>query len=242
VSAICGLDAAVICLQEDWKPLAAPSGPTQADPADRLADAANKLGVAVYRAPMCTRPDIASLGVASHSGPGELSIAVLTALPVTACEVVPLGRAPGDQVARIAQVLTIELAEGPTVRLVNTHLTYALSSPLQLRTLLRWLYPRAARDPAPPRAQPTIIAGDLNMPRLAAASTPWFTGGSRPRVAPAVCGQTFPARRPVVQLDHILASREIDRMGGAVLGPAGPDHLPIRAQLSLQEHDPGKTP
>jgi endonuclease/exonuclease/phosphatase family metal-dependent hydrolase len=256
-SAVCGLDAAVICVQEVWLPVATPpaDGPQadlaaddQVERAGPLAEAARKLGATVYRARMCVRPGLRSLGIAADSGPGELSIAVLTTLPVTRCELISLGRAPGDHVGRIAQVLTLAVADGTAVRLVNTHLTYALSSPLQLGKLLRSLYtqperrklaPTAGMSPAAVAAQPpTIIAGDLNMPRFAAAGTPWLTAARATGIAPSVRGLTYPATRPVIQLDHILASRGFGRLGGAVLPPAGSDHLPVRAQLTLPERQP----
>jgi endonuclease/exonuclease/phosphatase family metal-dependent hydrolase len=72
---------------------------------------------------------------------------------------------------------------------------------------------------------PTIIAGDLNMPRQAARLTPGYTA--------VVQGRTWPAELPIVQLDHVLAGRGIGILSGAVLPPAGSDHLPIRARVTV---------
>ncbi len=130
-------------------------------PADDLADAAAKLGAALYRAVMCSRPGLTLLGGPTSSGPGELSIAMLTTLPVTDYEVIELGLAPRDDVPRFAQVLTVALASGAPVRVVNTHLTHRFTSPVQLRRLRRCLRAGAARS----RHVPTMIVGDLNMPR-----------------------------------------------------------------------------
>ncbi len=72
---------------------------------------------------------------------------------------------------------------------------------------------------------PTVIVGDLNMP----APLTGLAAG----YAPAVSGRTFPAHRPLLQLDHILTSRRVARCGGEVLPPAGSDHLGVRARLRL---------
>jgi len=224
-AALCGLGASVIGVQEAWQPASdrpATVGQRQPEPADQLAAAAAVLGATLYRAPMCSRQSVASLGVTTVSGPGELSIAVLTTLPVTAYEVVELGLAPGDQVPRLAQILWLELPSGTALRLVNTHLTHKLTSPLQLRRLGRRLRAAATtwRHPVP-----TMIIGDLNMPRLVAAR--W--AGYRDLIR----GRTWPDGRPVLQLDHMLASRGIECLGGAVLPPAGSDHLPVRARVRV---------
>jgi endonuclease/exonuclease/phosphatase family metal-dependent hydrolase len=89
-------------------------------------------------------------------------------------------------------------------------------SPVQLVRLVR----RLVTDDVP-----TVIAGDLNMPMA-------FTGLAA-GYAPAVFGRTYPAHCPLVQLDHVLASRRVARCGGEVLPPAGSDHLPVRAALGI---------
>ena len=50
---------------------------------------------------------------------------------------------------------------------------------------------------------------------------------------PAVRGRTFPAGRPLIQLDHMLLRGRVSAADAEVAGPLGSDHLPIRAQLSL---------
>lgn len=217
-AAICQLDAAVVCLQEVWQPLTAPSSAAEEPPDDPLAGAAEKIGAEVYRAQMCGRPSVASLGLRAISGPGQLGIAVLTTLPVSSYRIIELGCAPGDGVPRVAQVLRLELPGGP-MRLVNTHLTHVLTSPVQLTRLIA----RLRRDRLTNGSPPTLIAGDLNMPRKIAGRFPGLT--------PAVTGPTYPADRPRVQIDHLLASRSVATVDTAVLPPAGSDHLPIRARL-----------
>jgi endonuclease/exonuclease/phosphatase family metal-dependent hydrolase len=210
--AIGQLDASIICLQEDWVPSDAgePTGPDQA------AGAAAKLGATLYRAPMWQGVTRGALGAAAGGGPGDLCISVLTALPVTGYEVVALGRGPADLVPRYAQVLQLHGARGGALRIVNTHLSCSVASPLQLWRLWR----RLGKHPVP-----TVIAGDLNMPALVARRYPGLTG--------LVRGSTFPADQPVIQLDHVLVSRHIGAGEGCVLPPAGSDHRPVIARFRL---------
>lgn len=205
------LDATIICLQEDWVPGAASelTGP------DRVAEAADTLGARLYRATMWPGVARSDLGIPAEGGRGDLCISVLTALPVTGYEVVPLGNGPGDSVPRFAQLLQIRVPGG-MLRLVNTHLSVSVASPLQL-----WrLWGQLSTAPVP-----TVIAGDLNMPALAARRYPGLTS--------LVRGATFPADQPVLQLDHILVSRGIDGLGGSVLPPVGSDHRPVWARFQL---------
>ena len=209
--AIGRLNATVICLQEDWVPGSA-NEPAETDSVGPAADA---LGATLYRAPIwpgVTRP---VLGMRTNGRPGDLCISVLTTLPVTDYEVIPLGRGPGDSVPRYAQVLQLR-APGGTLRLVNTHLSFSVASPLQLWRL--WRQFRADRVP-------TVIAGDMNMPALIARRYGGLTG--------LVRGPTFPASRPVIQLDHILVSRGVNGARGSVLPSAGSDHRPVTARFRL---------
>jgi endonuclease/exonuclease/phosphatase family metal-dependent hydrolase len=229
-AALCQLDTTIICVQEAWQPSGKDGADSAAikqstdimhstggqhstggdasegaepDASDQLADAAAKLGMSVHRAAMYVRPS------------GELAIAVLTALPVTAYEVVELGTAPGDTIPRLAQIVLLELPAGGRLRLVNTHLTHRFTSAVQLFWLQRRLKP----------GPPTIIVGDLNMPRTIAARWPGY--------ADQVRGRTFPAERPLIQLDHVLAGHGIERVSGSVLPHVGSDHLPIRAEIRI---------
>ena len=211
--ALCQLKADVVCVQESWLPVSAEG--------DSLTEAAGKLGAAVHRVVMCRPPSLSLVGMAASSGPGELAIAMLTTLPVTGYEVVELGVALADDVPRFAQATTLKLAGGARVRVVNTHLTHRLTSPLQLQSLRRRLRPEATQS----GTIPTIIVGDLNMPRPLAALQLSY--------AATVRGKTWPATRPLVQLDHILVDRSIKVIDSAVLPPAGSDHLPVRARLGV---------
>ena len=199
--------ADIIALQEVWCPRGGP---------DAVADIAAALGAELLRADLLDDTDLRSVGIADETARGRWGLATLTTVPVTGYEVVDLGRIAGDATPRAAQLITMELPGHGPLRIANTHLTYRLLSPVQLLRLVRHL---AADD------IPTVIAGDLKMP----APLTGLAAG----YAPAVTGRTFPAHRPLLQLDHILASRRVARRGGEVLPPAGSDHLPVRARLRL---------
>ena len=201
------LKADIIVLQEVWR---ARGGP------DPVADIAAALGAELLRAVLVDDTDLRSFGISGETARGQWGLATLTTMPVTGYEVVDLGRIAGDPAPRAAQLITMELPGGGPLRIANTHLTCRLLSPVQLLRLVR----RLATDDIP-----TVIAGDLNMP----APVTGLAAG----YAPAVSGRTFPAHRPLLQLDHILASRRVARCGGEVLPPSGSDHRGVRARLRL---------
>lgn len=203
VTACCELKADMIVLQETWRPAGQP---------DPVAEAARALGARLVRADLVTGTDLRRLRIAPDPGPGRWGLAVLTALPVTGYEVVDLGRVPGDPIARAAQLVTVTTPAGDSLRVANTHLTHRFFSPVQLVRLTWRLAPSTA---------PTVIAGDLNMPGPVTGLAAGY--------APAVRGRTFPAHRPLVQLDHLLTGRTVRASDGRVMPPAGSDHLPIRA-------------
>ena len=200
--------ADIIVLQEVWRPH---SGP------DLVADIAAALGTELLRADLVDDTSLRNFGIADETARGRWGLAALTTVPVTGYEVMDLGRIAGDATPRAAQLITLELPGRGPLRIANTHLTYRLLSPVQLMRLVR----RLDADDVP-----TVIVGDLNMPMPLTGLAAGYT--------PAVSGRTFPAHRPLLQLDHILASRKVGRCGGEVLPPAGSDHLPVRARLQLK--------
>jgi endonuclease/exonuclease/phosphatase family metal-dependent hydrolase len=208
LEAACGqFKADIIVLQEVWRPCGGP---------DSVAEIATALGAELLRADLMAT-DLRSSGIADETARGQWGLAALTTMPVTGYEVVHLGRIAGDPAPRAAQLITMELPGRGPLRIANTHLTYRLLSPVQLLRLVR----RLDAD-----GIPSVIAGDLNMPGPLTGLAAGY--------AAAVVGRTFPAHRPLVQLDHILTSRRIARCGGEVLPPAGSDHRPVRARLRLK--------
>jgi len=206
------LAADLVVLQEAWQPAGQP---------DPVAQAASALGARLIRADLLADTSLRSLNIAPDGARGRWGLAVLSTLPVTSYELVDLGRSGGDPISRAAQLVTVTTPAGAALRVANAHLTHRYFSPVQLVRLLR----RLAADPVP-----TVIAGDLNMP---APVTGLAVGYS-----PAVRGRTFPAGRPVVQLDHILAGRGTCARDGQVMPAAGSDHLPIRARVRVRVRPP----
>ena len=202
------LKADVIVLQEVWRPRAGP------DPVTKIAAA---LGAEPLWADLMPETDLRGFGIRGETAQGRWGLAALTTVPVTGHQVADLGQIRGDPIPRAAQLITLELPGRGPLRIVNTHLTYRLLSPIQLLRLVR----RLTADDIP-----TVIAGDLNMPGPLTGLAAGY--------AQAVSGRTYPAHRPLLQLDHILASRRVATCGGEVLPPAGSDHLPVRARLRLR--------
>jgi endonuclease/exonuclease/phosphatase family metal-dependent hydrolase len=201
------LKADVITLQEAWRPEERP---------DAVTEVAAALGAEVRHRGLARDTSRARLGVGTDEGRGTWGLAVLTMLPVIGYHEIELGRAPGDRISRAAQVLTLATPGGAVLRVVNTHLTHRYTSPVQLALLVRRL---AGSN------LPTVLAGDLNMPRPATLVARGYRS--------VVCGRTFPAGRPLIQLDHMLLRGAVSASETEVLEPVGSDHLPIRARLGL---------
>ncbi len=202
------LKADVIVLQEVWRPRGGPNP---------IAEIAGALGAEPLWTELVPDMTLRSVGISGETARGRFGLAVFSTVPVTGFEVMDLGRVAGDPTPRAAQLVTVELPGQDGLRIVNTHLTYRLLSPVQLLRLVR----RLVVDDIP-----TVIAGDLNMPLPLTGLAVGY--------APAVIGRSFPAHRPLLQLDHILATGRVARCGGEVLPPAGSDHLPVRARLRLK--------
>jgi endonuclease/exonuclease/phosphatase family metal-dependent hydrolase len=199
--------AEIIALQEAWH---------AEGEADSVAEIAQALDANLVRTDLVHSTNLRTLGISSDTGRGGWGLALLTTMPVITSEVVSLVHAPGDLTPRASQLVTVQLPGERRLRIANTHLTYRFASPLQLLQLVR----RLERNEIA-----TVIAGDLNMPGPMAG----LAAGYRP----AVSGKTFPASRPLLQLDHVLVDHQITICGGEVLPPVGSDHLPVRARLRL---------
>ncbi|HCF24179.1 MULTISPECIES: endonuclease/exonuclease/phosphatase family protein [unclassified Novosphingobium] len=119
------------------------------------------------------------------------------------------------------------LVEGRRIRVVGMHLDL---SGLRRRQQIRAILAHAERCGP---ACPTVMMGDLNEWSFHAGSLHEFHAPWRV-LAP---GRSFPARRPVAQLDRIVISAEWELEAAAVhhsvLAARASDHLPVLTRLKL---------
>jgi endonuclease/exonuclease/phosphatase family metal-dependent hydrolase len=213
-AAIRQLDADVFVVQENWRSEASSHSIAGAIAADG--------GYEVTELDLLEGTNLYDLGVARDAEvneDGTYSLAVASRLPVIATSHVMLPMVDGDVCARAAQVVVVDCPGASPIRIVNTHLTHhVLHSPGQLRCLTR------AID-AEPVGMPTVIAGDLNMCRPAIRIARGYRA--------AVRGRTWPAWRPIAQLDHVLLSDDLAAWEAVVLDPVGSDHRPVRVCVRL---------
>lgn len=153
----------------------------------------------------------------SFSG-GEYGIAILSRYPLENTRVHPL---PGPGEARVAFEATITIG-GKPLRLVNTHLEAGAETarPAQARKLLEWFQPPA----------PTLLGGDFNdtaaSETLKIFTAPWKTVL---KDTPA----TFPADKPVTEIDHFLTLGCEAAAPAQVLPEAvASDHRPVLVRIA----------
>lgn len=111
----------------------------------------------------------------------------------------------------------------PSVRLVPRGGFTSATRDASLRLLARAL----AADPAPV----VVVGGDLNATLLDRALDPVLAEVATPA---GTFAATFPAAAPMVRIDHVLA-RGAEVTGVAPLGRTGSDHLPVVAEITLEE-------
>ncbi len=118
-------------------------------------------------------------------------------------------------------------ADGKQFGVIGAHLDLSgLWRVRQVQAILKAIGERAA-------GLPIVVMGDFNAWRPAAASLRLIGQ----RLVDVPCGPSFHARRPVVQLDRILHSRDWQAADCGVhesaLARRASDHLPIWARLGL---------
>jgi endonuclease/exonuclease/phosphatase family metal-dependent hydrolase len=238
------LDADVLVLQETWTPSeGAEGGDGPEGPEGTAEEVAAALGYTLTsvptaparRYPVPARPGGGwgpgrgrrhGVGVrveAENRPPGRargrrgvIGLGLLSRLP-SVTDVFDLGRRRGDGVRRVAVRATVA---DPEVVVVATHLPHIRhGSPLDVRRLQRLLRSGDADAAA-------VVTGDMNMwgPPL----TVLLPGFSR-----AVRGRSWPAWRPLFQIDHVLVRSPVRVVEGSVVHVGGSDHLPVRAVLSV---------
>ena len=157
--------------------------------------------------------------------------AILTALPARLVKAGPL---PSAGEPRGAIRVAVEV-EGIELQIVNTHFGVRRSQRLKQSSIL--LGPGWLGDPA---CRPLVLLGDFNaVPR----SVPYrrfaerlqdvqLAGGRQSRPLP-----TFPARFPLLRIDHIFVDDSIEVVNAGVhnsrLARTASDHLPLFADLRL---------
>jgi endonuclease/exonuclease/phosphatase family metal-dependent hydrolase len=162
--------------------------------------------------------------------------AILTALPMRLVKAGPLPGSVGFE-PRGALWATIETS-GSEIQIINTHLGLpAYERMAQAKTLLGqdWLGHPDCHDPV-------ILLGDLNARRRSVVYR-MFT--ARLRDAQLVlhnrARRTFPARVPMLRIDHIFCSRSVDVLGVEVprsqLVRVASDHLPVVMDFRIVEHE-----
>ena len=183
-----------------------------------------------------------SLGMSIHFNPA-LQVeeefygdAILTALPMRLVKAGPLPGSVGFE-PRAALWAAIE-ANGTEIQIINTHLGLpAYERMAQAKTLLgqNWLGHPDCRDPV-------ILLGDFNVRRQSVAYR-MFTGRLRDAqlVLHKRARRTFPARMPMLRIDHIFCSRSVDVLGVEVprsrLVRTASDHLPLVMDFRVIEHE-----
>ncbi len=222
-AAVKGLDADVLALQEVDR------NQPRSGHADLTGVAAEAMGAVdhLFVAALAGTPGATWMAATGEEQPDSAAygIALLSRRPITAWQVVRLGKPPTPvpmrfsgsvrpqlvrDEPRVAVVGTVETPRGP-VAVANTHLSFVgLWGGVQLRRLLKAV---AGQDPL-------LVLGDLNMPLARARSLS--------RLRPLVQAPTFPAQAPREQLDHVLARGAVGTVEGS-----GAVELPLSDHRAL---------
>ncbi|KQS76530.1 endonuclease [Rhizobium sp. Leaf384] len=176
---------------------------------------------------------------ALHVRDEQYGDAILTALP---SRLVKAGPIPSMGETRGALWVEVEV-DGRTVQIFNTHFGLGRTERRrQAEALLgdAWIGNDACRT------APVILAGDFNaipssvaygllkrrLPPVRVGDDPGKADGGRRRIGP-----TFPSRFPLLRLDHIFVSEDIETVSaGPVRTPLSriaSDHLPLQASLRI---------
>ena len=207
------LDADVLALQEVWRP----DGETSV-----AEEVARELGYEIHE--MWTGRAVVApkIRIVGHTGEpvgdGDWGQALLTRVPrgpVTEHRLDGFLFDPND---RAVLTTDIEL-DGGTLMVCASHFPHLE----HISPLLRW----RLRGVLPDAHRPAVLIGDFNMWR-------WVTRFIVPGWRDTVRGATWPARRPVFQIDHLLVTPSVVTTEAEVVRVGESDHLPIRARLSLR--------
>lgn len=166
-----------------------------------------------------------------HVAEEKFGNAILTALPL---EIVKAAELPSLAEPRGAIWATVDIG-GVPLQIVNTHLGLRrLERMMQVEALLgpSWL------DAVEMREVPTVLMGDLNaVPSSAAYRALAREMADVQMETPGMILRTFPARLPLLRLDHIFVRGGPVPVGAEiprdVLTRSASDHLPLLAMLDV---------
>jgi endonuclease/exonuclease/phosphatase family metal-dependent hydrolase len=214
VAAACeALDADVLALQEVW----GPDGGTSV-----AADVAARLGYDLHQTwtgRAVVEPRCRIVGRTGEPvGTGDWGQALLTRVPHGPVAEHRLAGFLFDPIDRAVLLTEVEIDGGPLVVGASHFPHLEHFSPL-LRWRLRGVLPDAHR--------PAALMGDFNMWR-------WVTRFIVPGWRDTVRGPTWPSRRPLFQIDHLLVTDPVTATDAEVVHVGESDHLPIRARVSVR--------
>lgn len=189
--------------------------------------------------------DIAGrLGMASHFHAAfrvqeeEYGDALLSPLPMRLVKAGALPRPVGSPRVierRGAQWVAVTLPDGGELQVINTHLGLV---PLEQRGQIDALLgPEWTGDPAF-RQGPSILLGDFNATsRYAAYRRLAATFADVQRAFPAEPVRTFPARLPMLRIDHLFTAGPVTALDAwapnTALARIASDHLPLVADVEV---------
>jgi endonuclease/exonuclease/phosphatase family metal-dependent hydrolase len=207
------LDADVLALQEVWRP----DGGTSV--AEEVADT---LGYAIHETwtgRAVVEPRCHLVGHTGEPvGAGDWGQALLTRVPRGPVTDHRLDGFLFDPIDRAVMTTDIEI-DGGTLSVSASHFPHLE----HISPLLRW----RLRGVLPDAHRPAVLMGDFNMWR-------WVARFIVPGWRDTVRGRTWPARRPVFQIDHLLTTPSVVATDAEVVRTGESDHLPIRARVSLR--------
>jgi endonuclease/exonuclease/phosphatase family metal-dependent hydrolase len=207
------LDADVLALQEVWRLDGAPS---------IAEDVAEGLGYEIHQTwtgRAVVEPKCRFVGRTGEKvGTGDWGQALLTRVPrgpVTEHRLDGFLFDPSDRA-----VMTTDVDTGSrTLTVCASHFPHLEHVSPLLRWRLRGVLPHADR--------PAVLMGDFNMWR-------WVARFIVPGWHDTVRGATWPSRRPVFQIDHVLVTPPVVATDAEVVRVGASDHLPIRARVTLR--------
>jgi endonuclease/exonuclease/phosphatase family metal-dependent hydrolase len=207
------LDADVLALQEVWRPDGALSV------AEEVAD---KLGYEIHETwtgRAVVEPACRIVGHAGDPvGDGDWGQALLTRVPRGPVTEHRLDGFVLDPTDRAVQTTDVEI-DGGTLTVCASHFPHLE----HVSPLLRWRLRGVLPDPH----RPAVLMGDFNMWR-------WVTRFIVPGWHDTARGPTFPSRRPLFQIDHLLTTPPVVATEAEVVRVGESDHLPVRARLALK--------